>query len=127
MQKTIFVVDDNDANLTAVRQSLGDNYRIFTATSAAKMFELLSKVIPDMILLDLEMPEMKGDAAIVKLKENPEWAKVPVMFLTGWNDEVVIAHCLGLGAVDMISKPFSPLLLLRRIDNYLNTASEKGS
>ena len=117
--RRIFVVDDNDQNLTAVRQALGDKYRIFTATSAVKMFDLLSKITPDMILLDLEMPEMKGDTATLMLKENPKWADVPVMFLTGWNDEGVISHCLSLGAVDIITKPFSPQLLLRRIDNYL--------
>ena len=122
MKKTIFIIDDSEAVLTSVRQVLEDKYRIFTAMSAEKMFMLLNKITPEIILLDIEMDGMKGDEALTKLKENPDWAVIPVIFLTGWNDDLVISHCLEMGALDVVTKPFSPLLLSRRIENYLNPA-----
>jgi len=120
MKKTIFVIDDSEAILTSARQVLEERYRIFTAMSAEKMFSLLEKFTPEIILLDIEMDGMKGDEALAELKGNPGWAIIPVVFLTGWSDDLVIAHCLELGALDVITKPFSPLLLSRRIENYLN-------
>jgi DNA-binding response OmpR family regulator len=81
---------------------------------------LLERIIPDMILLDIEMPEIKGTDAIVTLKAHPVWKDVPVMFLTGWGGEdFVITYCLEQGALDVMHKPFSPTLLKKRVDNLL--------
>ena len=121
MNKTIFIIDDSEAVLTSTRRVLEGQYRIFTAKSATKLFILLGKITPDIILLDIEMEGMKGDEVLVELKNNPEWATIPVIFLTGWDDDVVVSHCLKLGAVDIITKPFSPILLAKRIENYMES------
>jgi putative two-component system response regulator len=117
---TIFVVDDVDVNLTKAEQALEETYNVLTLPSAIKMFELLQKITPDLILLDIEMPEMDGFTAIAKLKENPKTANIPVMFLTASTDSGVEAHGIKLGAVDFVVKPFSAPVLLNRIANHLH-------
>jgi putative two-component system response regulator len=68
--KSIFVVDDSDTNLSMAETVLEDKYNVMTMPSAAKMFTLLDKMTPDLILLDIEMPEMNGFTALQKLKSN---------------------------------------------------------
>ena len=118
-KKTIFVVDDSDANLEKAKKALQKEYRVFTFPSAEKMFSLLDKIIPDMILLDIEMPGISGFDAIAALKKNPDWADIPVLFLTGWNEDMVMSQGLKLGALDFVNKPFSIPVLLKRVENYL--------
>ena len=119
MQKLIFVVDDNDANLTMAALVLEVDYRVLTMPSALKMLALLEKKQPDMILLDIEMPDMTGFEAIVQLKEHPEWKNIPVIFLTGRNEDSVMSEGLQLGALDFIHKPILPTALINRVRNYL--------
>ena len=116
---TIFVVDDADTNLLRARQALEASYRVLTMPSAAKMFALLEKITPNMILLDIEMPEMDGFATLEKLAQNERSAKIPVIFLTAQSDAALEAKGLGLGAVDFISKPFSETVLLNKIANHI--------
>jgi putative two-component system response regulator len=118
--KTIFAVDDSDTNLSLAKKALEEYYRILTMSSAAKMFELLDKITPDLILLDIEMPEINGVDAFRKLKTNNKYGQIPVIFLTGRNDTAIEARCFELGAVDFITKPFSAPVLLNRIKTYLN-------
>jgi len=118
--KTVFVVDDSDTNLSMAEAALENQYRVMTMPSAAKMFTLLEKVIPDLILLDIEMPEMDGFAALTKLKSVNSLANIPVMFLTGRNDSEVEARGFQIGAVDFVTKPFSAPVLLNRIKNHLD-------
>ena len=118
--KTIFVVDDSDTNLSMAEVALEDNYRVMTMPSAAKMFNLLEKVTPDLILLDIEMPEMDGFQALKKLKSESLWVNIPVMFLTGRNDADVEVQGFELGAVDFVTKPFSASVLINRIKTHLD-------
>ncbi|MDR1506100.1 MAG: response regulator [Treponema sp.] len=118
-RKIIFLVDDNMANLTTGKTILKDHYNIFSMPSGAKLFEMLEKVTPDLILLDIEMPEMDGYQALKKLKEEKKTADIPVVFLTARSDPGSELEGLNLGATDYISKPFSPPLLLKRIENHL--------
>ena len=120
MQKHIFIVDDNDANLATAALALEEEYRVLTMPSAEKMFSLLEKKLPDMILLDIEMPGMSGFEAMKRLKSNNLHAQIPVIFLTGLSDVVNEACGIELGAVDFITKPFSKPVLLNRIKNHLN-------
>jgi CheY-like chemotaxis protein len=119
MQKLIFVVDDNDANLLATAAVLDEDYLVLTMPSAKRMFEVLGKKRPDLILLDIEMPEINGHEAIVTLKENPELKDIPVLFLTGWIDDELIAKSLGLGALEVIEKSTMQENLLRKVTEYL--------
>jgi len=120
MPKTIFIVDDNDTNLAAAEEVLEDQYRVMTLPSASKMFALLEKVKPDLILLDIEMPEMDGFEALRRLKENDAHAQIPVIFLTGLNDAEIEARGFQLGVIDFITKPFSAPVLLNRIKTHLD-------
>ncbi|MCL1794244.1 MAG: response regulator [Oscillospiraceae bacterium] len=120
MQKTIFVVDDNDINLASANDALRDHYSVMTLPSAAKMFKLLGKKTPDMILLDIEMPEMDGFEALRLLKEDAAYADIPVIFLTGLIDPSVEVRGFQLGAIDFILKPFSAPALINRLKTHLD-------
>jgi len=118
-QKLIFIVDDNDANLTLAASILEEEYRVLTMPSAQKMFSLLEKKKADLILLDIEMPEMTGLEAIVLLKQNPALKDIPVLFLTGWSDEKLISDAKNAGALDVINKPIVRSALLDHVKNHL--------
>ena len=120
MAKTIFVVDDNDTNLTVAKEVLKENYRVMTLPSAAKMFSLIEKIIPDLILLDIEMPEMDGFEALRLLKGNEAQADIPVIFLTSMTDAEIEVRGFQLGVVDFITKPFSAPVLINRIKTHLD-------
>jgi len=118
MSKLIFLVDDTDSILTVAASALEDDYRVLTMSSARKMFELLAKKMPDMIILDIEMPETNGFEAIAGLKENPEWKDIPVLFLTGYIDEDILSRIRESGAVDVIEKAELTITLLDRVNSY---------
>ena len=120
MQKMIFVVDDNGTNLAMAELALEQQYRVMTLPSAASMFDMLEKVMPDLILLDIEMPEMNGFEALERLKANDLYAGIPVIFLTNLSDDANEAYGIELGAVDFIAKPFSKPVLLNRLKFHLH-------
>ncbi|MCL1811996.1 MAG: response regulator [Treponema sp.] len=118
--KTIFIVDDSDTNLSMAEKVLENHYNVMTIPSAAKMFALLEKFQPDLILLDIEMPGMNGFEAMQRLKDNDSWTKIPVMFLTSRTDVAAEVNGFEMGAVDFITKPFSQPVLLNRIKTHLD-------
>ncbi|MCL1819352.1 MAG: response regulator [Oscillospiraceae bacterium] len=119
MQKTIFVVDDNDTNLSVAKEALKEHYRVMTLPSAAKMFALLEKIKPDLILLDIEMPEMDGFQALQRLKDSRN-SDIPVIFLTSMTDPAVEARGFEMGVIDFVTKPFSAPVLQNRMKTHLN-------
>ena len=119
-RKIIFIVDDNASNLTVGEEALNSQYRVIALSSASQMFKILKKIIPDLILLDVKMPEMDGFEAMRKLKSNSMYSQIPVIFLSGLNDSVNEAYGIEQGARDFINKPFSKPVLLNRIRNHLN-------
>jgi putative two-component system response regulator len=124
-RKKVLLVDDNMTNLTTGKEMLKEQYKVYPVPSAEIMFNLLEDITPDMILLDIEMPEMNGYEAIKILKCNPQWLDIPVMFLTSRTDEDSELEGLSLGAIDYVYKPFSAPLLLKRIENHLITVVQK--
>ena len=118
--KEIFVVDDNITNLAVAKNVLTDLYKVRTIPSAAKMFDILDKVTPDLILLDIEMPDMNGFEALSILKKSKKTANIPVIFLTGSDDNNEEARGFEMGAVDFINKPFSEPVLQNRIKTHLD-------
>jgi len=121
----IILVDDNMASLTMGRNMLKMHYVVYPASSAAKLFEILENVLPDLVLLDIEMPEMNGYEAIKKMKADERFADIPVIFLTAKSDVDSELEGFDLGAADYISKPFSGPLLLKRIASQLLIARQK--
>jgi putative two-component system response regulator len=124
-KKKIVLVDDNITNLTVGKNVLMNIYDVYVVSSGALLFKVLEKVIPDLILLDIEMPEMNGYEVIRILKADPRTADIPVVFLTAKSDSGSELEGLSLGAIDYISKPFSPPLLLKRIEVHLLVESQK--
>jgi putative two-component system response regulator len=119
-KKTVFIVDDMGTNLTVAVEALEKQYRVLSMVSAAKMFAILEKIKPDVILLDIEMPEMDGFEALRQLKSLRTFANIPVIFLTSLNNEETEALGFELGVVDFITKPFSVPVLLNRIKTHLD-------
>ena len=125
-KKTIFLVDDDMTNLTVGKKVLSGTYSVVTLNSGARLFAMLEKVTPDLILLDVNMPEMDGYDVIRQLKgENSAFVEIPVIFLTALQDEEKEILGLSLGAIDYITKPFSPPLLLKRLEVHLLVESQK--
>ncbi|MCL2589312.1 MAG: response regulator [Betaproteobacteria bacterium] len=125
IRKLIMLVDDSLTNLMVGKEVLSDIYSVITIPSAIKMFELLMRYTPELILLDVDMPEMNGYEAIEILKNNPKMKNIPVIFLTGMGDSVSELRGLELGAVDYITKPFSPALLKKRVELHTLIEAQK--
>jgi len=123
--KKIVMVDDNITNLMIARNLLADKYDVFTIASGKKLFQFLEKVRPDLILLDIEMPEMDGYEVIEILKNSESNADIPVIFLTATVDPESEVKGMSMGAIDYITKPFSQQLLLKRIEVHLFFESHK--
>ena len=121
----IIFVDDNMAVLTMGMNILKTFYDVTPVSSAAKFFEIVETINPDLVLLDIEMPEINGYEAIKKFKSDPRNADIPVIFLTAKSDESSELEGFDLGAADYISKPFSSPLLHKRIANQLLILKQK--
>ena len=124
-RKKIIIVDDNVSYLSMVRNLLKSFYEVYPSPSAGKLFTVMERFIPDLVLLDVDMPQMNGYEAILLMKENPRYKDVPVVFLTAKDDETSAVKGLDLGATDYVTKPFFGPLLLRRISNILLIEQQK--
>lgn len=117
---TILVVDDTPDNLTLMSGLLREQYRVKVSNRGEKALEIASVLPqPDLILLDIMMPEMDGYEVCKQLKANPETAHIPVIFLTAKTETDDEAHGLRLGAADYLTKPVNPAILLARVSNHL--------
>src|SRR5579863_10442638 len=115
-QKTILVVDDTPINLGVISGALKDSFNTKVATSGEKALAITSAVQkPDLILLDVMMPEMDGYEVCRRLKANPETRDIPVVFLTGQTGTEDETMGFEVGAVDYIHKPFSEPVVKARV------------
>jgi putative two-component system response regulator len=121
----IMLIDDDEMCLDMGMEILKNKYTVYPIPSGDQALQILKKVIPDLILLDIEMPVMDGYEVIKKLKEENETKDIPVIFLTSHTDPGNELDGLSMGAIDYVSKPFSPLLLVKRIENHLLINSQK--
>ena len=124
-QKTIFLVDDDLTNLASGENALKQYYNVFTMDSGFRLLNTLQSHIPDLILLDIEMPGMNGYETIKILKSKEETRHIPIIFLTVHSDAESELKGLSLGAIDYITKPFSLPLLLKRIEVHLLVESQR--
>jgi len=116
---TILLVDDVPANLSLLSSILRDDYRIQLATSGAKALELVAAGAPDLILLDVMMPDMDGHEVCKRLKSDPKTRDIPVLFVTAQNQVEDEELGLTLGAMDYIHKPISPPIIKARVRNHI--------
>jgi class 3 adenylate cyclase len=116
----ILIVDDTPANiqsLAAILKSKG--YQISAATNGKQAIEVLARVQPDLILLDVMMPEMDGFETCRRLKADERWRDIPIIFLTAKTESADIVQGFELGAVDYVAKPFNTHELLARVNTHL--------
>ncbi|MBQ2824043.1 MAG: diguanylate cyclase [Oscillospiraceae bacterium] len=125
--KHILIVDDNKANLTAAKAALADLYKTTAVISGAQTFKFLEKNIPDLILLDINMPEMDGFEVLEKIKADSNCCNIPVIFLTADSDAETESKCLEAGALDFIAKPFVPAVMRSRIGRILEVEELRKS
>ncbi|HJV66204.1 MAG TPA: two-component system response regulator [Geomonas sp.] len=117
---TILVVDDTPDNLSLMAELLKESYRVKVANAGDKGLKIArSQAPPDLILLDVMMPGIDGYEVCRQLKAAPETSDIPVIFLTACSDVVDETCGLQLGAVDYITKPVSPAILLARVQTHL--------
>ncbi len=121
IKQTILIVDDTPDNIALLFELLKDKYRVKIATNGLKALEIAAYVpVPDLILMDVVMPQMDGYEACRRLKAQPETADIPLIFLTARCQSKDEEAGLSMGAVDYISKPISPPILLARVATHLN-------
>lgn len=123
--KHILMVDDVTTNLKCAAEVLKESYEITTAKSGKQALLLMKEFIPDLILLDINMPEMSGYEVMEKLKENPDTQDIPIIFLTAETDRESEIKGLKMGAMDFIRKPFEPEIMCSRIDKILQMTEQK--
>ncbi|MBF0626903.1 MAG: diguanylate cyclase [Magnetococcales bacterium] len=116
---TVLIVDDEPINIAVLTDVLEDKYEILFATDGAKALELARTAQPDLILLDVMMPDMDGYEVCRLLKEGRETAHLPVIFVTAMTDVDNEARGLELGAMDYITKPVSPPVVRARVRNQI--------
>jgi phosphoserine phosphatase RsbU/P len=119
-KKLVLVVDDAPANIQVVHSILKNDFKIRVATSGAKALDLVKiKPQPDLILLDVEMPDMDGYEVCKILRATPEFRDIPVIFLTGKTESGDETRGFEVGAVDYIHKPFAPAVVKARVHTHL--------
>ena len=112
-------MDDSKANLTLAKQALDEYYQVSLVTSGQMALRFLEKRMPDLILLDINMPEMDGLETLRQIRANHDYKDIPVIFLTAKTDPETEVECLKLGAADFIGKPFVPQVMRSRIARTL--------
>ena len=124
----ILLVDDNTANLQVLRETLdGLGYKLLIAKNGKSALEIVRKASPDLILLDIMMPDMDGYEVCRKLKAAASTQHIPLIFLTAMADAEDEAKGLSLGAVDYITKPINPELVRARVRNHLELKQYRDS
>jgi len=119
MKEKVFVVDDSPINLTIIERGLASHFEVITISSGKKLFEELDKTTPDLILLDITMPDMDGFEVLERLKRSVIYANIPVIFLTALTDEKTEVRGFAMGVMDFVTKPFSIPILINRINTHI--------
>ena len=120
----ILVVDDTPANIQTLAAILKEQgYQISVATNGQQAIEVIEKVQPDLVLMDVMMPVMDGYDACRQIKSSPSWRDLPIIFLSAKTDTADIVRGFELGAVDYVAKPFNAHELLARVNTHLTLQS----
>ena len=115
MKKIILIVDDDRLTLSTAQKLLEGEYKAIAVNSGKQAFKYLERHTPDLILLDINMPEIGGFEVMAALQKDVRWKKIPVIFLTADRSAETEIECFRVGACDYIAKPFEPNIMLSRI------------
>lgn len=123
----VMIVDDNMTNLIMAKKALEDLYEIFPVSSGKIALEFLEEMPdpPDVVLLDVDMPDMNGFYVISMMKNIPKLANIPVVFLTAQEDVTTEVEGYSLGAADYIKKPFTATLLRKRVEIHIKFVEQQ--
>lgn len=124
---TVLLVDDNAMTLRSMKGLLEDDFQVMIANSGKKAFIMIEKQLPDIILLDYEMPEMDGREVLQKLRMDVDTISIPVIFLTGVNDREHISAALALRPSGYLLKPVAKAKLLATIDQALEQSKQMAA
>ncbi len=124
-KQTVLVVDDATENIDVLNGILSDLYNVKVAINGMMALKIAQKLKPDLILLDIMMPGMDGYEVCTKLKSNIETQKIPVIFVTAKDQTVDETRGFEVGAVDYITKPVSPPIVLARVKTHLSLYDQK--
>ncbi|MCL2498706.1 MAG: diguanylate cyclase [Defluviitaleaceae bacterium] len=119
-KNSILVVDDERSNISILRDILKDEYTVYAATDGQGAIEAATRLIPDIILLDIIMPEMDGYDVIALLRRNEATQEIPVIFITGLDNTEAEEKGLSMGAADYITKPFNHTIVRLRVKNQID-------
>lgn len=119
--KSILIVDDDSINCVLAKHALAQNYHVNTVNSGKDALAFLETEMPDLILMDIEMPEMDGKEVVRRIKAREKWVRIPIVFLTADANPMTEAECLQCGADDFITKPFVPDVMRSRVARILET------
>jgi class 3 adenylate cyclase len=120
MPSRILIIDDAPANIQTLSTILKERgYNINIATNGRQGLEVLERIRPDLILLDIMMPEMDGFETCRRIKASTAWREIPIVFLTAKTDTADIVRGFELGAVDYVAKPFNAHELLARVNTHV--------
>ena len=119
IESRILLVDDDPGTIRVLVQILRDLGRIHFTTQGSEALELALSVVPDLILLDIEMPDRHGLVVCEEIKREPDLADVPILFVTSHTDRQLEVRALQAGAIDFIAKPPHPEVVRARVSNYL--------
>lgn len=116
----VLIVDDDEFNLRVAGDILTEHhYTIHTVQSGEEALESMEEHLPKLVLLDLHMKGMDGQETMIRIRSNDKWKKIPIIFLTSDNKPETEKECLVLGAMDFITKPFVPMVMLSRISRIM--------
>jgi len=118
-RQRVLIVDDTIVNIQILGEALGGDYEVLVATNGKDALELAQSQSPDIILLDVIMPDMDGYEVCSHLKSDPLTKAIPIIFITTMNEEESEARGLEIGAIDYIAKPFSLPIVKARVRNHL--------
>lgn len=127
VKRKIIYVDDMNFNQLTLKKAIGQYYEIYPAANAVKMYEILEEVTPDVILLDVNLPEVNGYDVIKGLKADERYAGIMVIFLTYNSDRASVVKGLGLGAADYVVKPLDATKIIESIESQFFTKKDKDT
>jgi putative two-component system response regulator len=119
-RNSILLVDDERANISALRTILSPEYVVYASSGGQDAIETVEEFMPDVILLDVLMPDMDGYDVISRLKNQKKTQAIPVIFISGLDNADAEKKGLDLGAADYIAKPFSAAVVKLRVKNQIN-------
>jgi diguanylate cyclase (GGDEF)-like protein len=116
---TVLIIDNDPINVRMLTEVLNEHYTVHVAKNRIEALHIAFKTVPDLILIDIETPEISGYEVFAKLKGDPHTQEIPIIVVTAMRDGLYETVCLELGAIDFIKKPFNPKLVQLRVENHI--------